>query len=157
MGKRDKRKFFTQHKINVEYKQTCSLKGNLRTESTPVRVKEVKRMNFHSTQNQRWHCTNMFIERQLTCWECTSSQHSKWVKQEKEGMNFHSTQNQCWLCTKHVHLKATYALRHQFTTQQVGKGDKKNEFSRNTKSMLTLHKHVHWKATYLLRVHQFTA
>ena len=58
---------------------------------------------------------------------------------------------------KHVYSKATYGLRaHQFTTRQVGKGDKGNEFSINTKSMLSMHKHVHSKATYTLRVHQFT-
>ena len=58
---------------------------------------------------------------------------------------------------KHVHSKTTYALRvHQFTTQKVGKGGKRNEFSLNTKSMFTMHKHVHSKATHRLRVHQFT-
>ena len=58
---------------------------------------------------------------------------------------------------KRVHSKATHSLRvHQFTTQQVGKGGKRNEFSLNTKSMLSMHKHVHSKATYELRVNQFT-
>ena len=97
----------------------------------------------------------MFIERQLTGWECTSSQHSKWAMEIK-GTNFHSTQNQCLVCTN-LFIQATYKLRvHQFTTQQAGKGDKRNKFSLNTKSMLSMHKDVHWMATYKLRVHQFT-
>ena len=46
---------------------------------------------------------------------------------------------------------------HQFTTQQVGKaGKRRNGFSLNTKSMLSMHKYVHSKVTYRLRVHQFT-
>ena len=58
---------------------------------------------------------------------------------------------------KHVYSKATYTLRvNQFTRQQVGKGDKRNEFSLNTKSMLSMHKRVYSKATYGLRVYQFT-
>jgi len=59
---------------------------------------------------------------------------------------------------KHVHSKATYALIvHQFITQQVGKGGKRrNEFSLNTKSMMSMHKHVHSMATYFLIVYQFT-
>ena len=70
--------------------------------------------------NTKWVRTNMFIERQLTGWECTSSQHSKWVKEVKEGTNFHSTPNPTLTMHKHVHSKATYPLRvYQFTTQQV--------------------------------------
>ena len=58
---------------------------------------------------------------------------------------------------KHVHWKATYRLSvHQFTTQQVGKGGKRNEFSLNIKSTMSMHKHVHSMATYFLIVHQFT-
>ena len=70
-------------------------------------------------------------------------------------MNFHSTQMNRH---KYVHWMATYRLRvHQFTTEQVGKGDKKETtFTHHTKSMLSIHKHAHSKATYILRVHQFT-
>ena len=29
----------------------------------------------------------MFTGRELTCYQCTSSQHSQWVKEVKEGKN----------------------------------------------------------------------
>ena len=98
--------------------------------------KEDKRRKFHPTK--KWVCTNLFTEWELTVWECTSSQHSKWVMEVKEGMNFHSSKKPILSMHKHVHSKETYILRvHQFTTQQVGKEDKRrNEFSLNTKSNL---------------------
>jgi len=161
-----------------EYAQTCSLNGNLQTESGPVhntvsgqrrnklslntksmlsmhkdihskvtynlRVHQFptqqvgkgdKRRNKFSL-NTKWVCTNVFIEWQLTVWECTSSEHSKWVKELKKEQIF--TQHKMSM-HKHVHWMATYSLRvYQFRTQQVGKGGKRrNKFSLNTKRVCT--------------------
>jgi len=64
----------------------------------------------------------MPIQRQLTNWECTSSQYRKWGKKE----TMWSLLTKLSLITqpyRHAHSKATYRLRvHQFTVQQVGKG-----------------------------------
>jgi len=58
---------------------------------------------------------------------------------------------------KDVHSKATYKLRvHQFTTQQVDKGGKRNKLSLIKNPIMSMRKDVHSKATYPLRVHQFT-
>jgi len=58
---------------------------------------------------------------------------------------------------KDVHSKVTYNLRvHQFTTQQVGKGGKRNKLSLIKNPIMSMHKDIHSKATYNLRVHQFT-
>ena len=57
---------------------------------------------------------------------------------------------------KNVYSKATYELRvNQFIRQQVGKGDKRNKFSLNTKTMWSMQENVYSKATYELRVNQF--
>ena len=49
--------------------------------------------NFHSSHKiQYWVCTNMFIQRQFTSLECTSSQDSKWEKEVKnEQISTHHT------------------------------------------------------------------
>jgi len=47
---------------------------------------------------------------------------------------------------------------HQFTAQQVGKGDKEGtNFHSSHKILSWMFKHVYSKATYPLKVHQFTA
>jgi len=82
----------------------------------------------------------MLIQRQLTTYECTSSQHRKWVKEVKEGTNFHSTQNPSWSMHKHAHSKATYCLRmHQFPTQEIGKGKEGTNFHSTQKPILGMH------------------
>jgi len=48
---------------------------------------------------------------------------------------------------KDVHSKATYPLRvHQFKTQQVGKGGKRNKFSLMAQNpIMSMRKHVHYR------------
>ena len=100
----------------------------------------------------------MFTEWQLTSWECTSSQHSKWVKEVKEGQifNHHTTSN--LENTKYVDSKVTYLLREQqLTTQQVGKESKRSKFLLIIQNpILSMQKDAHSKATYRLTVHQLT-
>ena len=92
-----------------------------------VEKKVIGGMNFHSShKTQSSVCTNMFIQRQFTHYECTSSQHNKWVNEVKEGTDFHSTQNPILGMHKHGSSEETYCLKvHQGTTQQVKKTKKK--------------------------------
>jgi len=54
-------------------------------------------------------------------------------------------------------LKGNLPPKYQFTTQQVGKGGIRNEFSLMTQNpIMSMHKDVHSKATYPLRVQQLT-
>ena len=73
-----KERIFTQHKMNrhkhVHWMATYRLRVHQFT--TQQVGKGGKRRNEVSL-NTKWVCTNMFIEWQLTSWECTSSQYSK--------------------------------------------------------------------------------
>jgi len=73
-------------KLNPECASTCLFKGNIPTESGAVHSQQKGKEEkmwlswtiLFTTQTQSWVCTNISIERQLTCWECIRSA-SKWV------------------------------------------------------------------------------
>jgi len=77
------------------------------------------------------------------------------VKKKRNEFSHNTKSNHGYAQTSS--LKGNLPPKYQFTTQQVGKGGKRKEFSLMTQNpTMTMHKDVHSKATYPLRVQQLT-
>ena len=99
------------------------------------------------TKTQSWVCTNMSIQKQLTCCEGTRSQYSKWAKGGKlwSWLTKFITHHKVDLCVqKHVHSRATYHLIvEQFTVRKWGRRKKCDCHKPNHYSSYSSHKLNH--------------
>ena len=117
------------------------MKGNLPPEyqfTTQQMGKGGKKINEFSL-NTKWVCTNMFVQRQLTSWEHTSSQHNEWVKEVKEGTNFYSSHKlRSWACTNlFIQRQLTHYECNSSQHSKWAKGLKEGtNFTHHTKSNL---------------------
>ena len=147
--------------------QTGSFKGNLPPESAPVHStasgkggKEGTKFTHHTKSYLEY--ANMFIQWQLTPWGCTSSQHSKWVKEVRKEQIFTNhtksyLEHANMFIQRHLTPWGCISSEHSKWVKEAKEGMNFHPTQISHSSHKIVCTHVHSEATYNLREHQFTA